>query len=138
MRRRTKAGHFVETKSQNRAPPSYLFPCLSPQIMQREQNIVCIYNYVNMSSRVSIVTTDYSDCMSFENIWMERGVVAGSHHSPESFIIFFHYFYKKKKKNRENILKKITLGEDRTPTILRKSVCRTMDVTAQPSQISAY
>ena len=46
--------------------------------MFKPNNIVCIYNYVNMSNKVSIVKTDF---------WMERGVVAGSHHSPESFII---------------------------------------------------
>ena len=37
-------------------------------------------------------------------------MVAGSHHSPESFIIYI--------KNRENIKKKIlALSEDRTPTV---------------------
>ena len=48
--------------------------------MFEPNNIVCtcIYNYVNMSNKVSIVKTDF---------WMERGVVAGSHHNPESFII---------------------------------------------------
>ena len=77
-----KADHFVETKSQNRAPSPLLFiPLTSPQ-RQRENNIVCrpIYNYVNMSNRVSVVKTDFRFCT-------ERGVVAGSHHSPESLII---------------------------------------------------
>ena len=40
-------------------------------------------------------------------------MVAGSHHSPESFIIYI--------KNRENIKKKIlALSEDRTPTVEEK------------------
>ena len=40
-------------------------------------------------------------------------MVAGSHHSPESFIIYI--------KNRENIKKKIlAIGEDRTPTVEKK------------------
>ena len=42
-----KADHFVEAKSQNRAPPPLLFiPLTFPQITQRENNIVWIYNYV--------------------------------------------------------------------------------------------
>ena len=60
MRIRMKADLFLETKSQNRAPPPLLFiPLTFPQITQRESNIVCIYNYVNMSKRVSIVKTDF-------------------------------------------------------------------------------
>ena len=40
-------------------------------------------------------------------------MVAGSHHSPESFIIYI--------KNRENIKKKIfVISEDRTPTVEEK------------------
>ena len=41
---------------------------------------------------VSIVKTDYFDCMSLANIWMERGVVAGSHHSSESFNIYIYIY----------------------------------------------
>ena len=61
---------------------------------------------------MSIVKTDYFDCMSLANIWIERGVVAGSHHSPESFIINIH--------KKENIKKILALSEDRTPTIAEK------------------
>ena len=48
MRIRMKADHFVERKSQNRAPPSppIYSPDFPPQITQRENNIVFIYNYV--------------------------------------------------------------------------------------------
>ena len=56
-------------------------------------------------------------------------MVAGSHHCPESFIIYI--------KNRENIKKILAINEDRTPTE-RKNVCRTIDVTAQPNQISIF
>ena len=51
-----KADHFVETKSQYRAPPPLPFIPLTPPL---ENNIVCIYDYVNMSNRVSIVKTDF-------------------------------------------------------------------------------
>ena len=53
----------------------------------------------NSSSKVlvSIVKTDYFDCLSFANFLMERGVVKGSHHSPESSIIYI---------NREKTCKK--------------------------------
>ena len=39
-------------------------------------------------------------------------MVAGSHHSPESFIIYI--------KNRENIKKILAISEDRTPTVEKK------------------
>ena len=39
-------------------------------------------------------------------------MVAGSHHSPESFIINI--------KNRENIKKILAISEDRTPTVAEK------------------
>ena len=66
---------------------------------------MCIYNYVNMSNSsskvlVSVEKTDYFDCMSLANFWMERGVVAGSHHSPESAIKYI------KKNYRENVKEK--------------------------------
>ena len=39
-------------------------------------------------------------------------MVAGSHHSPESFIIYI--------KNRENTKKLLATSEDRTPTVAGK------------------
>ena len=66
---------------------------------------MCIYNYVNMSNRVSIIFCE-------DRFWMERGVVAGSHHSPESFIVYI--------KNRENTKKILATSEDRTPTVAEK------------------
>ena len=71
MRRRTKDDHFVETKSQNR-DPLLLILLTFPPLTQREKNIVCIYNYVNMSNSsskvlVSVVKTDYFDRMSLGN-----------------------------------------------------------------------
>ena len=68
------ADHFVETKSQNRAPPPLLFIPLTfppPQITQRENNIVCIYNYVNMSNRVSIVKTDFG----WSEEWLQEVII---------------------------------------------------------------
>ena len=64
---------------------------------------MCIYNYVNISNSsskvlVSTVKTDYSDCMSLANFSIERGVVAGSHHSPESFIMYIKNIEKTCKK----------------------------------------
>ena len=70
-----KADHFVETKSQNRAPPPLLFIPLTspppPKITQRENNIVCIYNYVNMSNRVSIVKTDFG----WSEEWLQEVII---------------------------------------------------------------
>ena len=39
-------------------------------------------------------------------------MVAGSHHSPESFVIYI--------KNRENTKKILATSEDRTPTVAEK------------------
>ena len=44
---------------------------LSPQITQRENNIVCIYNYVNMSNRVSIVKTDFG----WSEEWLQEVII---------------------------------------------------------------
>ena len=56
---------------------------------------MCMYNSVNMSNRVSIVKTDYFDCMSLANIWMERGVVAGSHIIVQKFSYIYREHIKK-------------------------------------------
>ena len=57
-------------------------------------------------------------------------MVAGSHHSPERFIIYIQI---------EKTLKKIlAISEGHTPTVAEKLFIRTIDVTAQPNQISIY
>ena len=72
-----KADHFVETKSQIRAPPPVLFipltsPPPPPLITQRENNnIVCIYNYVNMSNKMSIVKTDFG----WSEEWLQEVII---------------------------------------------------------------
>ena len=67
-----KADHFVEAKSQNRAPPPLLFiPLTFPPNNARENNIVHIYNYVNMSNRVSIVKTDFG----WSEEWLQEVIV---------------------------------------------------------------
>ena len=67
-----KADHFVEAKSQNRAPPPLLFiPLTFPKKTQRENNIVWIYNYVNMSNRVSIVKTDFG----WSEEWLQEVII---------------------------------------------------------------
>ena len=72
-----KADHFVETKSQNRVPPPLLFIPLTPpppkkKITQRENTIVCIYNYVQTrAKRVSIVKTDFG----WSEEWLQEVII---------------------------------------------------------------
>ena len=68
-----KADHFVETKSQNRAPPPLLFiPLTFPPNNAKGKIILCLYiHYVIMSNRVSIVKTDFG----WSEEWLQEVII---------------------------------------------------------------